>query len=167
MYTLTASTATTPNVGGDSAVTGATTTGHAATNPVSAGEAFADNRSCRWSGFPAGPSGRQSATLKVTHTSSGSLVNGGGTAHNGFTLEYSLNNGGSWTSIASRSDFTASEGPTTFSVALSAGQDLTQVQVRDRLTTLTNDINDIASVTATIADIQIEAQQPPQLLSMM
>ncbi len=162
---LQATTATTPNIGGDASVTSPTVTGHSSTVAASSGVAFADNRSCRWSGFPGGPSGRQSAVLKVTHTSSGTLV--GPTAANGFVLEYSLNGGGAWTTIASRSNFTSSQGPTTFSLALSAGQDLTQVQVRDRLTTSSNDINDSASATVTIADIQIEAATPVQMQAVL
>ncbi len=153
---LQATAATTPNTGGDAAVSSPTVTGHASTVAFSSGEAFADNRSCRWSGFPAGPSSRLTATLKVTHTSDGSLTNPGATAANGFLLEYSLNNGGAWTTIVSRSNYSGSQGPTTFSLALGAGQDLTQVQVRDRLTTSSNDINDSASATVTIADIKIE-----------
>ena len=156
LLSLQATVATTPNIGGDSAVTSATVTGHAATNPVSTGVGFSDNRSCRWSGFPTGPSTRVSATLKVTHTSSGSLTNPGGTAHNGFTLEYSLNAGGAWTSIVSRSDFTAAQGPTEFTLTLGAGQDISQVQVRDRITTSTNDINDTSSATVTISGIVVE-----------
>jgi hypothetical protein len=93
-------------------------------------------------------------TLKVDHTSSGTLLGGG--ANNAFTLEYSLNGGGAWIGAVSRTHFTASQGPTTFSVALSVGQDLTQVRVRDLISTSTVSGGESASCTVTIANILIE-----------
>jgi hypothetical protein len=93
-------------------------------------------------------------TLKVDHTSSGGLTGIG--ANNAFTLEYSINGGGAWTGAVSRTHFTAAQGPTTFSVALSTSQDLTQVRVRDLISTSTVSNGESASCTATIANIKIE-----------
>jgi hypothetical protein len=77
-------------------------------------------------------------------------------ANNAFTLDYSLNGGGAWTNIVTRTHFTASQGPTTFSVGLSVSQDLTQVSVRDSITATTVSNGESADATATIANIKIE-----------
>jgi hypothetical protein len=126
-----------------------------------------DSRSCRWSGFPAAPAGQIiSNRLKITHTSSGALS--AGTPSNQFRLEYSLNGGGSWNSAVSRSNFTALQGPTVFSVALSAGQDLTQVQVRDFIEATASAEGDSASALVTISDIEIEVTtQDGQIITLM
>jgi hypothetical protein len=149
---------------GDVAVTGASNTGHASTT-ASAILGALEDKTCRWSGFAATPGGNLTATLKVTHTSSGSLA--GPTPNNRFTLEYTLNGGGAWTTAVDRLDFTASEGPTVFSVALSPAQDLTQVQVRDVISALSNGALDVVSATATISDIKIEITRPQYVVSMM
>lgn len=149
----------TPDAGqpGTAGVSSPSNTGHAST---SASAVFVlvpatDSRSCRWSGFPAEPGGQIiSKTLKITHTSSGGLS--GGTPGNAFTLEYSLNGGGSWLTAVSRTNFTASQGPTVFSVALGVGQDLTQVQVRDFISASASLEGDSADATVTISDISIE-----------
>lgn len=144
--------------GGDP-VTSPTNTGHAAT------EAFNENgdptttKSCRWHTFQLPIGQKKSVTLKVTHTSSGTLSGVG--ANNQFDLEYSLNGGGAWISIVSRSNFTVSQGPTTFSVSLSLSQDISQVMVRDRVAADTNDPGESASATATISGISIEVETVP------
>lgn len=150
---------------GDVAVTGATNTGHASTTSSAAGAGSLVDKTCRWSGFAATPPGNLTASLKITHTSSGALT--GGTAANRFTLEYSLNGGGAWTTVVDRTDFTASQGPTTASITLSPSQDLTQVQVRDVISALSDDAGDSASAVATIADIQIVIVRPHYMVSMM
>lgn len=139
---------------GGLAVTTPSNTGHASTTTSAAGEGGSQEKSCRWSGFQAVSGTILAITLKITHTSSGVLS--GPSPTNSFALEYSLNGGSSWNSAVARSNFTASQGPTVFSVALSAAQDISQVQVRTDYLTDTVDIADAASITATIADIQLE-----------
>src|SRR5262249_17063437 len=110
--------------------------------------------SCIWQGFGTVSGQIISKTLKVDHTSSGALTGIG--ANNAFTLEYSLNGGGSWNTAVSRAHFTASQGPTTFSVALPVTQDLTQVRVRDTISASTGSAREAATCSVTIANIKIE-----------
>src|SRR5262245_49502070 len=119
-----------PGQGGLS-VTSPTNTGHASTQSTALDLADSEQRTCIWTGFSAVTGQIQTVTLKIDHTSSGGLTGIG--ANNGFTLDYSLNGGGAWTNAVTRTHFTASQGPTTFSVALSPTQDLTQVRVRDSI----------------------------------
>lgn len=158
LYTYNPTSNTTPDQGGTAAVTTPSNTGHASSTCSSLDLNDSDALSCRWQGFPA-PGGQvTSVTLKFDHTSSGALSGVG--ANNAFTAEYSLNNGGSWNGAVSRTHFTASQGPTTFSVSLSTSQDLTQVRVRDRLDSSTVSNGESASCTATMANIKIEVQTP-------
>lgn len=138
---------------GGSAVTSPSNTGHASTVTAVGPTALLD-RSCRWSGLAA-VSGQVSAvTLKADHTSSGILTGGG--AANSFDLQYSLNGGSSWNSAVQRTNFTSSQGPTTFSVALSPTQDVSQIQIRVFYEATTLGGGTVASVTVTIANIQVE-----------
>jgi hypothetical protein len=154
LYTYNPTSNTTPDQGGTSAVTSPTNTGHANSTSLSADVADSDALSCRWQSFPASAGQISSVTLKVDHTSSGALTGIG--ANNSFTLDYSVNGGGAWTNIVTRTHFTAAQGPTTASVALSASQDLTQVRVRDLISTSTVSGGESASCSATIANIKIE-----------
>lgn len=139
---------------GGAAVTTPANTGHASTATDCGGEVCDDFKTCIWTAFQSVVSVSISKTLKITHTSSGSLS--GITAQNTFTLEYSLNGGSSWLTAVSRSNFTSSAGPTVFSVSLPVGQDLTQVRVRDLIRAVTNALGHTANATATISGIQIE-----------
>jgi len=93
-------------------------------------------------------------TLKIDHTSSGGKTGVGAT--NAFTLDYSVNNGSNWTNAVTRNNMTTSQGPTTFSVALSTTQNLTQVKVRDSMSAATTSGGESADATVTIANIKIE-----------
>jgi len=137
---------------GGTAVTTPTNTGHASTVTSVSG---ADNaeKSARWFSFQAVSGTKTAITLKIDHTSSGSLSGGGS---NQFILDYSTNGGGAWTNAVTRTNFTAPEGPTTFSVALSAAQDISQVQVRADYLVGGAEVGDSASITATIANIKLE-----------
>lgn len=140
---------------GDLAVTGASNTGHSSTTSSASGAGSTVDKTCRWSGFAAAPAGnRVSVALKITHTSSGTLT--GGTAANRFTLQYTVNGGTNWIDVVDRLNFTASQGPTTASITLLGTQDLTQVQVRDVISALSDNAGDSAGATATISGIQIE-----------
>lgn len=137
---------------GGLAVTTPSNTGHASTVTSSSG-IDDDEKSARWFTFQAVTGTINAITLKIDHTTNGSI---GGSGSNQFVLEYSLNAGSSWTTAATRLNFTSSEGPTTFSVALSAAQDISQVEVRVDYLTGGADVGDSASITATIANIKLE-----------
>lgn len=156
---------TTPDPGqGGAAVTGAANTGHASTSCSAIGDDIGVNqsKSCLWTGFANVPGLPVTKTLKVTHTSDG--TRNGLSSANQFDLEYSLNGGGAWLSAVSRVNMTTPAGPTVFSVAIPAGQDLTQVHLRDFISASATTIGHDATASATIADIQIEVvtqdQQP-------
>ena len=148
---------TTPDPGqGGGAVTGATNTGHASTSCAANGDGIgvSEEKSCLWAGFTNVTGLPTAKTLKITHTSDG--TRSGASATNQFTLEYSLNGGGAWSSAVSRVNMTSSQGPTVFSVALPVDQDLTQVRVRDFIQATALTIGHSATASATISDIQIE-----------
>jgi hypothetical protein len=141
---------------GGVAVTSPTNTGHASTSASASGAGAAQTKSCRWFTFPAFTGQVKTMTLKITHSSDGSVI--GPTAGNLLFIDYSLNNGSSWVNAVSRSGFTGAQGPTTFSVALSATQNTTQVQVRDDLFAESDDVGDSAEATATVSDIKLEIE---------
>lgn len=144
----------TPDTGqGGSAVTGDTTTGHASTLS-DAFDGSTVTKTCRWHTFQAAGGQITAITLKATHTSLGGLSGTG--AHNSFKLEYTTDGGSNWTTAVSRTDYTASEGPTVFSAALSATQNISQVQVRDFIQAVTGSVGETADSTATISDIKLE-----------
>lgn len=160
---------TTPDPGqGGTAVTTPSNTGHANTacSAVGDGVGVSQEKSCLWAGFTNVSGTPITKTLKITHTSNGSVS--GASATNQFTLDYSLNGGGAWSSAVSRVNMTTSQGPTVFSVALPVGQDLTQVQVRDFIQATALTIGHNAAADATISDIQIEVvTQDVQIVILM
>jgi len=136
-----------------SAVDTPSNTGHAETiTTESAGDSL--TKSCRWHTFQTASGARTALALKITHTSSGALA--GPTPANTFRLQYTVNGGGAWITAVERLNFTAAQGPTVFSVALTTTQDISQVQVRVLYQVTTVDPADIATITATIASIQLE-----------
>lgn len=148
---------TTPDPGqGGIAVTGPTDTGHASTTSSAAGDGIgvSEEKSCIWSGIGNVSGVIISKKLKITHTSNGTIS--GGTATNQFTLDYSLNGGGAWSSAVSRINMTTSQGPTVFSVDLPVGQDLTQIRVRDFIQATALSVGHSATAIVTISDIQVE-----------
>jgi len=152
---------------GGLAVTSPSNDGHASTTALAFGDEVGApvRHSCRWHSFPSFPSFNiKSKKLKVTHSSSGSLV--GASPSNFFQLAYSLNGGSSWTNVVTRVDFTSSQNDT-LSVDLAVGQDLTQVQVRDHIEASAFNIGDSASSTVTISDIKVEVIIVDPLLVMM
>jgi hypothetical protein len=160
---------TTPDPGqGGNAVTAPSNTGHANTTVSATGDGIgvSDQKSCIWTGFTSVPGTPVTKTLKITHTSQGSVS--GASASNLFRLEYSLNGGGAWSTAVSRINMTTSQGPTVFSVALPVGQDLTQVRVRDFIQATALTIGHNAAADATISDIQIEVvTQDVQIVILM
>jgi hypothetical protein len=165
--TPTSNTSPDPGQGGN-AVNSPSNTGHASTSCIAIGDDIgaSEEKSCIWTSIASISGVIISKTLKITHTSSGGI--GGASATNQFTLEYSLNGGGSWNTAVSRINMTTSQGPTVFSVALSVGQDLTQVQVRDFIQATAFFSGDSASASATISDIQVEVvTQDAQVIVLM
>lgn len=146
---------TTPDPGqGGNAVTGAANTGHAATTTTQNGSGTA-SKTCLWTGFDAAPSGTiTSITLFVGWTQDGTLSDGGAATSNRFTIGYSTNGGGAWSSLRDVTQIQASSSGVS-SVSLSTSQDLTTVQVRDSLEAAAS-VGEIATVTVTISDIRIE-----------
>jgi hypothetical protein len=138
---------------GGLAVTTPSNTGHASTVTSASGAGGSGEKSCLWSGFTAASGTIVSVTLKIDHLSAGSITGG---SSNSLLLEYSLNAGGSWTTAVTRSNFTASQGTSTFSASLSVGQTLSDVRVRVDYLCDSNDPGDAASITATISNIRIE-----------
>lgn len=145
-----------PDAGlGGSAVTTPSNTGHASTSCSAAGDdvGVVETKSCGWSGFSNPGGGRLAVTLQLTHTSNGTVS--GATALNAFQVEYSVNNGSSWTVAVSRGNMSSAAGPTVFSAALSTSQDLSLVKVRDSIEASAVASGDAATASATVADIQI------------
>ncbi len=89
-----------------------------------------------WSGFGAGPGTRTVVNLKITSAANCVVFQADGIA-----LDYSLNGGASWNTIYSMGVFggsCTSRAQQTDVISLSAGQDITQVQVRARFASLGN-----------------------------
>lgn len=162
-YALTFGSVESPDTGqgGTLAVFSPTTTGHASTDATTTELEPAITRSCRWHSISVpqaladGAHHRLSVKIKVTHTSSGTLT--GGTAANAFSIDYSTNNGGSWTNAVQRQNYTISQGPTTTEISLPTPHlvSVAQIQLRDTL-----DANathpDLAGATATVSGIEVE-----------
>lgn len=161
----TANTTPDPGQGGSVAVTGATNTGHASTTASKSG-AGSQVKSCIWSGFPSVGGQIVSVNLKVDWTQDGSLTDGGVSTSNQFEIDYSLNNGSSWNTLKVSTQIQSSSSGTS-TQALSVGQDLTQVKVRDTLTAV-GVAGETASVTASVSQIRIEVTTiDPQVIAMM
>lgn len=141
---------TTPDSGqGGTAVTGASNTGHASTAADAAAGGGTQEKTCIWTAFQSAPGVVSKLTLKVNWTESGQVD--GGT--NMFRLQYSLNGGSGWTTAFQHIDVVADDS-SEFSVALSAAQTISQVQVRDRLFAQTGD----AVVVGSISNIRLEVE---------
>lgn len=158
---------TTPDAGqGGNAVTGATNTGHDLTT-VNAPGSVLQTKSCIWTTFTTIPGQIKSITLKFGWSEDGVLNFGTGSASNSFRVQYSVNGGGAFTTIFDHIDVTS---PTTSSsqVAIAIPQDITQIQVRDRLTAVaTVDPSDSASITASVSNIRLEIETADGLVVMM
>jgi hypothetical protein len=143
----------TPDSGqGGLAVTGNINTGHGSTTASRVG-AGNQSKTCRWSGFAAGPGGNiVSVLLKFDWSENGSVANGGS---NQFRVQYSTNGGGAWTNVFDHLNVTSST-TSSSQVTLSNTQNLTQVQVRDILAASGGDVGDSGSVTASVSNIRIE-----------
>jgi hypothetical protein len=154
---------------GTSPVTGASATGHASTTSQ-AQDGGSEQKTCRWfdlssaPGYP-GPSNRTSTTLRITHSSSGSLLNLG--ASNLFRIEYSLDGGSNWLTAVQRLNFTSPEGPQTVTINLLNNQSISLVQIRDLVSASSIDPGDSATCVGTVSDIQIEVVSVDRVIMMM
>ena len=133
LVTINPTSFTNPDPSGGLAVTGAGNLGHSSTTSTASGGTDSQTKSCLWTGFPAGPSIRSSATLKVDYTRNGTLSDGGLNTFNEFLIQYSLNGGSSFSNLLD-DQFVTSSSSSTASVSIANSQDLTQVRVRDFLT---------------------------------
>lgn len=134
---------------GGIAVTNASNTGHDSTTSAAL-DPDTQLKTCRWSGFQAVAGQITAVALKFSWSEDGSTSGGG---LNNFTVERSVNGGGAWTSVFSHSP--SAPGSGSENIALSVGQDLTQVQLRDSLLANASGGGG-ASVTGGISDIRIE-----------
>jgi hypothetical protein len=152
-YTYNPTSNTTPDPAqGGVAVTGNTNTGHASTAAIAV-DATSQTKSCLWTGFPAAAGQILSVTLKVDFIQNGTLSDGGAATSNQFRVQYSLNGGGAFSSLRDVTQITSSTSGTD-SLALSVGQDLTQVQVRDKMVA-TSVAGESATAVATVSNIRI------------
>jgi len=148
---------TSPDPGqGGGAVTGPVNTGHASTVCSDAPGGGNTTKSCIWAGFSNVVGQKSSIKLKLDYTETGSIPDG----TNEFRIEYSVNGGGAWSTIIDHSDISSSSGTVSVEVALSNGQDISQVQVRDFLLAGANTL--VASVTTSISNIRIDVTTAPE-----
>lgn len=145
---------------GGAAVAGITNTGHGATSTSSSATGIApfgtdsdsDSKSARWFGLQNVGGQKTSVRLKFSWSAGGSCnasgglggsdpqINGNASSSCSFQIEYSLNGGSNWTTHVSDSASASSSGLTGDSdsfdndgsadIALSNGQDVSQIQVR-------------------------------------
>jgi hypothetical protein len=144
----------TPDVGqGGISVTGNSNTGHDSTVTATANALV--TKSCIWTGFPS-VGGVASARLKFDWTEAGTVNEGTGFATNEFRIQYSLNGGGVWNTAILHNDVIAPNSGS-FDLLLNLPQDISQVQVRDRMQAEASaDISDSANITTTVSNIRIE-----------
>jgi len=144
----------TPDPGqGGLAVTGNINTGHSSTTASVVG-AGGQTKTCKWTVFPSVGGQILSVTLKVDWTQNGVTTDGFALTANQFLIEYSLNNGSSWNTLRNAALISSSSSGTA-TQSLSNAQDLTQVQVRDKLS-VTGDVGQSVSVTASTSQIRLE-----------
>lgn len=145
---------TTPDIGGSSAVTGISNTGHSSTNTIASavdiGSGPSQNntttKTAKWSSFSAFPAG----TINSLHLKLNWDIDGNVAAENDgvgscdaditYTIDYSLNGGGAWTNALTRTRSISAGGGTSdddtidennaIDITLLTSQNVGQVQVR-------------------------------------
>jgi hypothetical protein len=179
---------------GGSAVTGISNTGHSSTtssasvSPPIGSASSSQTKTARWFTFADIFSSFQvkSKRLKLTWTASGSAgadngADGDADATSSFTIQYTLNGGGSWTTIVTDSAIASAPGTPSDSftnnnsadILLSSTQDITQVQVRDNIavsvsaTTNSLPASATGSSTVTISSIRLEVEVVDTVLLVM
>lgn len=156
LFTLDPTANQTPDPGqGGLAVTGNINTGHGSTvtSQVAAGT---QTKSCIWTAFPSLGGQVVSMTLKFDWSEDGFVNVGSGSASNSFRVQYSVDGGGAFTTIFDHADVVAPNSGSS-QVTITIPQDITQVQVRDRMqATATVDLSDNASITTSISNIRLE-----------
>jgi len=155
----------TPDPGqGGLSVVGNINTGHSNTTSSVSGVGTQD-RTCKWTAFPAGGGLPSSVTLKADWSQNGSLS--GISPANLFQIQYSVNGGSTWTTLKASSNITSSTSGTS-TASLSLTQNLTQVQVRDLIEATGSDAGDSAAVTASVSNIKIDVvSYDPASMGMM
>lgn len=142
-----------PGVFGAGTVTNPTVNGHdSSTIGTSAGNPDV-GMSCEFRTFPAVPPLLR-RLLKASWSIDGILFGAGAISQ--FSIDHSLNGGSSWSSTVVRNNVNAPDSGT-ISITLSAGQDITQVRLRDLFQCAVNDTNtESAQGFMTISNIRIE-----------
>jgi hypothetical protein len=157
----------------DLAVTTPTNTGHANSQAIDTGIPVAQTKSCRWSAFgaPTGPitSVRLKFDWQIPAGGGNTDISGGGTASASasFIVSLSTNGGASFpTNLLSRSfsitgndDASLIEGPASVDFNVPLPVDVSQIQVRDRLSANAAQAGGglaSASVTANISNLRLE-----------
>src|SRR5262245_25797277 len=175
----------TPYDPGNLAVTSPSTLGHGNTITMSSAHANggfgyavdSDARSARWSAFQSVSGVIVSVRLKFNWSVNGSATAGaaddGGSASSScdFNIDYSLDGGSSWINRVSRSrtavgnDGQSIDEGGSEDILLSAGQNITQVQVRDSMITYADASggeslrsNSLANMTTSISLIRVEVE---------
>jgi hypothetical protein len=164
VVTRTPTSNTTPDPGqGGSAVTGADNNGHGSTT-VSQVVSGTSTKSCVWSGFAAVTQQIKSIKIKFDYTEDGTIVDG----NTSFRVQYSLDGGGAFITIFDHLDVAAPNSANSETTLANPSQDITQIQVRDRLqATSTPDVGGVI-LTASISNIVVEITlADSQLLLMM
>ena len=141
-----------PGLGG-TAVTNQTNTGHGSTITAAINGTL-KVKSCRWSGFQPVSGQITSIILKVDWGESGELGVG---ATNSFQLEYSLNNGATWNTLLDHELINISNTGTA-QVSLPSAQNISLVQVRDRLSAVAPVAGEPANVIASVSGIRLEVE---------
>jgi hypothetical protein len=164
VITRTPTSNTTPDPGqGGAAVTGADNNGHGSTT-VSQVISGTSSKSCIWSGFAAVTQQIKSIKIKFDYTEDGTIVDG----TTSFRVQYSINGGGAFTTIFDHIDVAAPNSASSETTLPNPSQDITQIQVRDRLqASSTPDVGGV-TLTTSISNIQVEVTlADSQILVMM
>lgn len=133
----------------NSAMTTPTNTGHAATTIGCATDFDTDGNTQQWYNF-ANIAGVNNKVLKINYNTIHTVGNNQGTAQNVF--EYSLNNGSAWNAWLT---LTNSSQSGTLTQALSAGQDMSQVRVREGISGF-GPLSSTRQMSSTVSNVRIE-----------
>lgn len=152
----TARTAPAPGVFGSDVPSGQTNEGHSE-SCITAGNGVGNPEdkgiSIEWRSFQLPPGPVISMTLKADWATDGSTNGGIGPL---YELDYSLNNGGSWTAGVFDSNVDAPASGT-FSQAISASQDISQIRIRhEGLVSVSDAETEFATVCITMSNVRLE-----------
>lgn len=156
--TLQPTAVTSPDPGqGGSAVTGAATNGHGSTTSSASGAGNSQSKTCLWTVFDSPVIQPVVAVLKLEWSQNGSIDHPEFGTNNSFTIQYSTNGGGGWTTLHTATGVTSSSSG---SSEVSLGMiDVANLHVRDLVYAQggTGGLTDYgAGITTTVSDIRLE-----------